>query len=599
MKRYRIGLTLIAFVFALLPLFLLDRAVAEEPGLASGGFQWGGSIELGYRFTDIDGRNRYKETVNLMDGLRLFDFNLYGKNLQKNSYVDSFQLSGTGIGDPFPSARLQVKKDKTYDVVATYREYKFFFDRAEDDLLTSDGHDFNQKRRRGSLNVALFPKDDVRVNVGYGYADRTGDSIVPRAFLDVNDQDLKERLDQYFVSADFPIGNWDFHVKQTFWSFKNRSDVDGPESIERRDETTNTYVSTIKAHTKLNDRWDLDAGYVYAHSNGTASLPTSEPGAVNVVPGRSHFDSNIHIAELGLSHLLLTNLIAHLDYRFHIDRKDGVSHTDDELTRTDFNLQAHTGTFQLEYLPVENLTLRAGYRLQYRGINGDNVDVNDHDGGRDPASTKIWTHGWIASADWKPYKFLSFYGEYQGAQFDNPYTRISPEHENIAKAKIKYKPVKDLSLNGIFAWKRKTNPDQSFRVDAQDYTLSLNYQPSFIQGLSLDGAVTYERIIDKKDIVLEDETLQRFVFDSNAVIWTGGISYEGIYRGLGARLNGSYAATRKENSQRYADGVFSIWYKNKCVTPVITLERTYLNDRVHHKDSFDANLLTISLRKEF
>ena len=152
------------------------------------------------------------------------------------------------------------------------------------------------------------------------------------------------------------------------------------------------------------------------------------------------------------------------------------------------------------------------------------------------------------------------------------------------------------------SWKRRTNPEQDFRADVQDYTVTAIYQPVFASGLSLDASFTYEKIRDDKDVVnfnLGPFNLQSFNFDSNAIIWTGGMTYEGIYRGLGARLNGSYAKTYKENSQRYADGVFSFWYKNKCVTPIVTLERTYLSDHVNSKDSFSANLLTFSLRKDF
>jgi len=318
-------------------------------------------------------------------------------------------------------------------------------------------------------------------------------------------------------------------------------------------------------------------------------------------PLKGSFDSNIHIFELGLSHLLLTNLIAHLDYRFHIERKDGVSKTDEDLPNPDLNQISHTGTFQLEYLPRENVTLRAGYRLQYRDINGDNVENNPFNGGKNVEDAKILSQGWIASAEWKPYKVLSFFGEYQGANFDNPYTRISPEGENIAKVKIKYDtPIPNFSLKATATWKRRRNPDQDFRVDIQDYALTGAYQPPFVTNLSLDASFTYERIQDKKDVFsFTLFNFESFVFDSNALIYTGGISYEGIYKGLGARLSGSYAKTYKENSQRYAEGVLSLWYKNKWVTPILTLERTYLSDHVNPKDSFNANLLTFSLRKDF
>ena len=55
-----------------------------------------------------------------MQGLRLFDFSLFGKNLNPGTgVVDYFSLTGRDIGDPFPAARLEVKKNKTYDFIAS------------------------------------------------------------------------------------------------------------------------------------------------------------------------------------------------------------------------------------------------------------------------------------------------------------------------------------------------------------------------------------------------------------------------------------------------------------------------------------------------
>jgi hypothetical protein len=205
--------------------------------------------------------------------------------------------------------------------------------------------------------------------------------------------------------------------------------------------------------------------------------------------------------------------------------------------------------------------------------------------------------------DWKPYKVLSVFGEYQGAQFDNPYTRISPESENIGKVRIKYDtPVKNLSLNGTGVWRRRVNPDQDYSVEVRDLSLAAAYQPAFLPKLTLDASVTYEMIQNEEDIPNEDfapPLYQRVSFDSNAMILSGGLTYEGIYRGLGARLYGSYAKTTEENRQIYADGVVSVFYKNKWLTPILTWERTYLVDKVNRDDGFSANLLTFSLRKEF
>jgi hypothetical protein len=574
---------------------------AQESGLKVGGYQWGGDIEMGYRFTDIDGRNRYKETVNLMGGAKLFDLNLWGNDPEKKGLVDTFRLNLNSIGDPFPSGRFEIKKSKAYDLTASYREYKYFFARTENGFQT-DNFSFNQTTKRGTLALTLFPTDDLKFNVGYNRVQRDGDAGVPRAFIQPQEQDLDEVFNEYFAGADFSIGKVDLHVKQSYWTFENKDSIAGPVQPERRDEEVDTYVSTIKGHTQLGERWDLNAGYIYAHSSGRADLETT-PVLVN--PGRNTFNVNTHIVETGLSHLLRQGLLLHLDYRFDATIQDGRVTNDPAIGLTSYNAYSNTGTAQLEYIPKPNLTLRGGYRIQYRDIDFDNGEPHTgvSQGGKHPYDTDILNHGWIGSADWKPYKVLSVFGEYQGAQFNNPYTRISPESENIAKVRIKYNtPVKNLNLTGSGLWRRRVNPDQDYRVDVRDVGLAAAYQPSFLPKLTADASITYEMIQNSKDVTNEDfaPTLnQRFVFNSNATILSGGLTYEGIYRGLGARLYGSYAKTTKEDPQIYADGLISIYYKNKWLTPIVTLERTYLTDKVNRADGFRANLLTFSLKKEF
>ena len=602
----------VVFALAFLHLIAVPVLMAEENGPQWGHFQVGGSIETGYRWTDIEGKNRYKEVWDLEKGLKLFDLSFWGKSTDKTDPVSYFSLSASGVGDPFPSARFQIKKDNTYDFVATYREYKYFFNR-EDDTFFSDSHNFDQTTRRGSLALTVNPKDDVRLTFGYSVVDRSGDAWVPRFNITPtskpNDQDLRERLNEYFVAADFSLGAWDLHLKQAYWNYENKNSITGvgdSANFEKRDEQVDTWVSTIKAHSKVTDRLDLDLGYVFAHANGDSRL-TKRSGTPVVDPGKGDLDFDTHVGEIGLSYLIVPKWILHLDYRFHLIDQDGKADTDLFLgapanARTEYNSTGHTGTAQIEFLPLPNLTLRGGFRVQYRKTEGENF-VNDRfNGGKDPANTQSTDYGWVASADWKPYKFLSLFGEYQGANFENPYTWISPQSENIGKVRIKYDtPVPGLSLKGTFLWKRRVNPDQEYRVDAQDYVGTITYQPAFAPGLTFDGSYTYEKIDTSKDIINPTPTppFAKFIFNSDAHIWAGGVTYEGIYKGLGVRLGGSYAKTLDENPQIFADGTISVWYKNKIVTPILTFERSYLTDQVNRRDGFSANLLTLSLRKDF
>jgi len=606
---------LAVFWISFFHLFLIPDAKSQESGLALGGFQWNGAIELGYRFTDIDGnRDRYKETVNLMQGLRLFDFSLLGRNLEPGKgWVDYFSLTGRDIGDPFPSARLELKKNKLYDFVASYNQYHYWSNREDNGWLT-DNHDFASKFSIGTVNLTVFPKEELRVNLSYRHWGRDGDAAVPRLDLpEALPQDLKEGMNEYSISADFPIGEWDFHLKETFWNFYNKDKINVPQFFEDRNENTNTFVSTIKAHTRFGERWDFDTAFVYAHSNGWSNINSISTALVETRPGNGAVQYDTFVGEMGLSYLITKKLILHADYRFHTFDQDGRTNTDlflspnGEDANTSYNLMAHTGTIQLQYMPLENLDLRGGYQFQYRDIDGQFFGFfPQFSGAEKPAgSTTQWANGWVGSVNWKPFKVLNIFGEYKGANTSDPYTWISPDSANIARVKIKYDtPLEKLSLKGSFSWRRRENGDENYRVDVQDYTLAATYQPAFLQKLTLDGSITYESIKDRKDIFnvpfsINPFTFTTFNFNSNALIYSGGITYEGIYKGLGARFYGSVAKTTGENTQDYTDGVLSIWYKNKWLTPILSLERTYLIDRVIPQNSFTANLVTVSLRKEF
>ena len=614
MRRSVTKAILSVFLISFFHLFSVHVAKSQDSGLALGGFQWNGAIELGYRFTDIDGsRDRYKETVNLMEGFRLFDFNLMGRNLEPGKgWVDSFSLIGREIGDPFPSARLEVKKNNLYDFVATYNQYHYWSNR-EDNVWLTDNHDFSSKTTIGTFNLSVFPRDGLRLNLGYRHWARDGDVGVPRLDLPFAlPQDLKEGMNEYSISADFPIGDWDFHIKESFWNFHNKDKINVSQLFEDRNENTNTFVSTVKAHTRFGERWDFDGAFVYAHSNGWSSISTIPETGIRSGSGDVQYDT--FVGELGLSYLITKKLVLHADYRFHTLDQDGRTNTDPFLSPDDVNanthysLMAHTGTLQLQYMPLDNLDLRGGYQFQYRDIDGEFFGFYPKFSGAERPSGGItqWINGWVGSINWKPYKFLNIFGEYKGANTSDPYTWISPDNTNIARVKVKYNtPLERLSLNGSFSWRRRVNSDQDYRVDAKDYTISATYQPAFLPKLTLDASFTYENINDKKDIFnvpfspTNPFSFATFNFDSDAYIYSGGISYEGIYKGLGARFYGSVAKTKKENRQDYTDGVLSIWYKNKWVTPIVSLERTYLLDRVNSNNSFTANLVTVSLRKEF
>jgi hypothetical protein len=129
-----------------------------------------GAVELATSRISTAG-NRYKETVHLMD-VQL-DFSLFGRNLNPGTgVVDTFSLTGRSIGDPFPAARLEVKKNKTYDFITSYNQYKYFSNREDNSFLT-DNHDFNTKFSNFITGLSVFPKDDIKLNFNYRHWQKT------------------------------------------------------------------------------------------------------------------------------------------------------------------------------------------------------------------------------------------------------------------------------------------------------------------------------------------------------------------------------------------------------------------------------------------
>ena len=61
-----------------------------------------------------------------------------------------------------------------------YNQYKYYFNR-EDNFFLTDNHDFSSKFTIETVNLSVFPKEDIKLNFGYRHWERDGDAGVPQA----------------------------------------------------------------------------------------------------------------------------------------------------------------------------------------------------------------------------------------------------------------------------------------------------------------------------------------------------------------------------------------------------------------------------------
>lgn len=146
-----------------------------------------GSVSLGVRSVEVGGAvTKYREDVNLDDGVRLFDLRLrYAPPRDAESIVDRIDLTARTLGgDPYESIALSVQKYGAYKLKLDHRRSEYFY---EDTLVPAalaninsvtggDFHTFDFERVRDTASLDLDLSPDTKLSFGLERQTRTGES---------------------------------------------------------------------------------------------------------------------------------------------------------------------------------------------------------------------------------------------------------------------------------------------------------------------------------------------------------------------------------------------------------------------------------------
>ena len=168
----------------------------EAPPISVAGFNTQGSVTFGYRFADIKGyQPMYMELIDLRQGPRLMDFNMFGEAAEKaNPFADNFSLSLSGLGgDPFPTAQLSVTKNKLYDFRANWRQSYYNWNQNDNVVLPiasaapglgtglTDNHNWATVRKFGSADFTLHATNRLRFNFNSYRTSDDGPTLTTRS----------------------------------------------------------------------------------------------------------------------------------------------------------------------------------------------------------------------------------------------------------------------------------------------------------------------------------------------------------------------------------------------------------------------------------
>ncbi|MCZ6833818.1 MAG: hypothetical protein O7F11_08740, partial [Acidobacteria bacterium] len=239
--RITAGMTGFALVILTMALAVPWPAVAQEDG-------WSGTVDLGYRFVSADGNeDKYREDVNLSEGLRLFNVELSSYRADSD-LMDEFLFSASGLGgDPYTRAGLRLRKTGRYDLQIGYRSSDYFYRDAGyffSDI--GDLHTWNSRREFYNLSLRIQAADWVTVRLGAERMDRSGDSetsgdIQQEVFQFA--QPVDQEAMSFWLGADFHWSWADLTIEQRLNSYENRwlQTVENSDGLEPGGSTLNSY----------------------------------------------------------------------------------------------------------------------------------------------------------------------------------------------------------------------------------------------------------------------------------------------------------------------------------------------------------------------
>jgi hypothetical protein len=646
----------IFLILATLPLVPGDNGPRgeEKPALQVGGYQLSGTVSVGYRFVEIDhGQDElYREVIGLDNGMRLFDFTLRGQHTAAEpTLLDRFTLEAVNIGDPYPKLRLKLVKDGAYAFEAAFRNSEFFVDRTDDAF--SANRDVNVEQRFGDINLTLFPARPLQVQLFFHGMRRDGTGTAPR-LIENNVFVLRHKPDEttseFGAVVDLSTRALDLHLEQSYRRFSDDGRLVLPAGglaglrsdtpflamrltgfRESRDQEVDTLLTRLRLRSSVTERWEITGGYVFAHSTGSSHLDAEESGIGRAgtagpneafsatLSGDGEVRRNLHIVELGTSYALLSNVIMHLDYRFHLVDQNGQGVLQTRrigaltgLTilpidgRQVIKTWAHTLTTEAEWLPLATLTLRLGYRYQWRDVEVDQLAngmavLDDPLAAAPQLDRTTQGHGLIFSADWRYRQLLHVSVRFVGDYFDNPYTRIDPAADHRLRAQVRLTPLKWLSVSETFALTDLDNPDTGTSTQSRSWTTGLFLHP--IEPLTFEGSVTYEELDHQSDTLIPIDAVRTpttFINDSELLSYTvtGTLDLPPHWR---ARAYASWTRVFGEGtlSYFYPGGEVSYHWEKPDVWLTSRYERPYVIEREPPFDEFFAHIATLVVTKSF
>lgn len=150
-----------------------------------GGMDIHGSVDVGYRSTDVDGNaDMFRRMFDLSTGARVMGVELNGRARgSAHAFADTFTVRASNLGgDPFPSVEIIARKSRVYDLRINWRKSRFFDtspltpDSIDgfDTRAVTDHHGWSTSRQIGNMALTIDATERLHFLFGYDRVQRDG-----------------------------------------------------------------------------------------------------------------------------------------------------------------------------------------------------------------------------------------------------------------------------------------------------------------------------------------------------------------------------------------------------------------------------------------
>ncbi len=463
-----------------------------------------GNLLFGYRFVDTSGTvERYKQDINLDDGLRLFNFSL--QILPNETFKNLFDRIDINMnnfgGDPYETFRLAIQKTGKYKFQYDRRKSTYFY---ADQYMPDGAHLYNPftfdfDRTTDNIFFKLGVIKNVDLYANFDRYSKKGQSVVT---MDINriefefDKPIQEDYKEFAVGIDFHIQKFSFVFEEKVMDYENANSLflpgfaDGGEGA-RYPSSLNfftldqpydlkTYTHTFRATAHPIDRMLINAHAQISNQDMDLSY-SEEADGVNYLgkffmygaSGEGSFDRNIQLYDFDVTYLLYDKLAIIGAFRIQDFEQEGFLTVDGERQESmlSYNNRAIETGLQYQFSP--RLAATAGYRNDLRKLDGTETVTFEE---------KTTQNGLFGNLKWDISRNVKITADYQFGDYDNPYTLISPTSFHRFRLTAKAN-LEKLYFSGSYLWNKSKSEvyDDLWNSTKNQLSLRVGYQDQKFQ----------------------------------------------------------------------------------------------------------------------